>query len=100
MLEFPEIGISAFWNQREKGADLFWQKWPTLPSISIAAPRARKGWRSRKRVSGNKINPSLFFSPFLGAAPNGPKSVAVFGDEAVVSYPARQGLLICNLISS
>ena len=36
-------------------------------------------------------------SVYLGEAPNGPHSVAVFGDMAIISYPERGGLTFHNL---
>ncbi len=36
---------------------------------------------------------------YLGDAPNGPHSVAVFGDLAVISYPGREGLIFHDLVS-
>ncbi len=34
---------------------------------------------------------------FLGDAPNGPDAVVVVGDEAIISYPERRGLIFHNL---
>ena len=38
-------------------------------------------------------------SVYLGDAPNGPHSVEVFGDLAVISYPGRKGLIFHDLVS-
>ena len=39
----------------------------------------------------------LLEAVFLGEAPNGPGSVVVVGNEAVVSYPERRGLVFHSL---
>jgi len=34
---------------------------------------------------------------YLGSAPNGPRDVVVFNNEAIVSYPERNGLIFANV---
>lgn len=48
-------------------------------------------------VALNRRTNRIERTEFLGLAPNGPHSIAVMGDEAFVSYPSRQGLIICGL---
>ena len=36
-------------------------------------------------------------STFLGQAPNGPRDLLVFGDQAIITYPERGGLLFLDL---
>ena len=52
---------------------------------------------NRELVILNKLTGHLESSVYLGEAPNGPHSVVVFGDMAVVSYPERGGLIFRDL---
>ena len=45
----------------------------------------------------DKLTGRIEHSIYLGEAPNGPHSVEVFGDMAIISYPERGGLAFCNL---
>jgi Restriction endonuclease len=45
----------------------------------------------------NKIDSRTVDTIFLGVAPNGPRAVVVWNDHAIVSYPARNGLIFVNL---
>lgn len=42
-------------------------------------------------------NFSLVSTLYLGSAPNGPRDVVVFNNEAIVSYPERNGLIFANV---
>lgn len=52
---------------------------------------------NRELVMLDKISGRIERSVYLGEAPNGPHSVAVFGDMAVISYPERGGLVFNDL---
>ena len=52
---------------------------------------------NRELVTINKLTGHIERSVYLGEAPNGPHSVAVFGDMAVISYPERGGLIFHNI---
>ena len=52
---------------------------------------------NRELVILNKLTGQSERSVYLGEAPNGPHSVAVFGDMAVISYPERGGLIFHDL---
>ena len=52
---------------------------------------------NRELVTLNKLTGHIEDSVYLGEAPNGPHSVAVFGDMAVISYPERGGLIFHDL---
>ena len=52
---------------------------------------------NRELVILNKLTGQIERSVYLGEAPNGPHSVAVFGDIAVISYPERGGLIFHDL---
>ena len=45
----------------------------------------------------DKLTGRIEHSVYLGEAPNGPHSVAVFGDMAIISYPEREGLIFYDL---
>ena len=49
-------------------------------------------------VTLDKLTGSVEISVYLGEAPNGPHSVAVFGDMAIISYPELGGLIFHNLV--
>ena len=52
---------------------------------------------NREFVILDKLTGRIERSVYLGEAPNGPHSVAVFGDMAIISYPERGGLTFHNL---
>lgn len=52
---------------------------------------------NRELVILDKLTGRTEHAVYLGEAPNGPHSVAVFDDLAVVSYPERQGLVFLDL---
>ena len=52
---------------------------------------------NRELVTLNKLTGDIERSVYLGDAPDGPHSVAVFGDMAVISYPERGGLIFHDL---
>ena len=52
---------------------------------------------NRELVTLNKLTGHIERSVYLGEAPNGPHSVAVFGDMAVISYPERGGIIFHDL---
>ena len=54
---------------------------------------------NRELVMLDKLTGRLDNSVYLGEAPNGPHSVAIFDDTAVISYPERGGLIFHNLAS-
>lgn len=51
-------------------------------------------------VAIDKKTGRVELSSYLGDAPNGPHSVAIFGETAVISYPERGGLIFHNLAST
>ena len=52
---------------------------------------------NRERVVLDKSAGCTEHAVYLGEAPNGPHSVTVFDDLAVVSYPEREGLIFLDL---
>ena len=52
---------------------------------------------NRELVVLDKLTGQIEDSAYLGDAPDGPHSVAVFGDTAIVSYPQREGLIFYSL---
>ena len=52
---------------------------------------------NRELVTLDKLTGCIERSVYLGDAPNGPHSVVVFGDMAIISYPERGGLIFHNL---
>ncbi len=52
---------------------------------------------NRELVTLDRLTGRVEHSLYLGEAPNGPHSVAVFGDTAIISYPERGGLIFHNL---
>ncbi len=52
---------------------------------------------NRELVMLDKLAGRIEHSVYLGEAPNGPHSVVVFGDMAIISYPDRGGLIFHNL---
>ena len=52
---------------------------------------------NRELVVLDKLTGRTECSIYLGEAPNGPHSVAVFGDMAIISYPERGGLIFRSL---
>ena len=52
---------------------------------------------NRELVMLDKLTGHIEHSVYLGEAPNGPHSVVVFGDMAIISYPKRGGLTFCDL---
>ena len=52
---------------------------------------------NRELVILSKLTGHIESSVYLGEAPNGPHSVAVFGDTAVISYPERGWLIFHDL---
>ena len=48
----------------------------------------------------DKITGCIERSAYLGEAPNGPHSVSVVDDIAIISYPEREGLIFHNLAES
>ena len=55
---------------------------------------------NRELVTLDRLTGRIERSMYLGEAPNGPHSVAVFGDMAIVSYPEREGLIFCDVTPS
>ena len=52
---------------------------------------------NRELVILDKRSGRIERSLYMGEAPNGPRSVVVFGDHAIVSYPERGGLIFHDL---
>ena len=52
---------------------------------------------NRELVMLDKLTGRIEHSVYLGEAPNGPHSVVVFGDMAIISYPDRGGIIFHNL---
>ena len=52
---------------------------------------------NRELVLVDKQSREISRSIYLGEAPNGPRDVVVYGNEAIVSYPERHGLIFINL---
>ena len=52
---------------------------------------------NRELVTLNKLTGRIERSVYLGEAANGPHSVVVFGDMAVISYPEQEGLIFHDL---
>ena len=48
----------------------------------------------------DKITGRIERSAYLGETPNGPHSVAVVHDIAIISYPEREGLIFHHLADS
>ena len=59
--------------------------------------RAHGNRNNRELVTLDKCSGSFDRSRYLGEAPNGPHSVVVLGDLAIVSYPEREGLIFLDL---
>ena len=55
---------------------------------------------NRELVTLDKFTGRIECSTYLGEATNGPHSVAVFGDVAIVSYPGREGLIFQDLAAN
>ncbi len=55
---------------------------------------------NRELVTLDKRSGRVERSVYLGEAPNGPRSVLVFGDLAIISYPERGGLIFHDLAST
>ena len=55
---------------------------------------------NRELVTLDKRSGSIKHSRYLGEAPNGPHSVVVLGDLAIVSYPEREGLIFLDLAAN
>ena len=55
---------------------------------------------NRELVMLDKITGRIELSTYLGEAPNGPHSVAVTDDIAIISYPEREGLIFHHLAES
>ena len=53
---------------------------------------------NRELVTLDKLTGRIECSVYLGEAPDGPHSVAVFGDMAIISYPKRGGLIFHKLL--
>ena len=54
---------------------------------------------NRELVTLDKLTGRIEHSAYLGEAPNGPHSVVVAGDMAIISYPERHGLIFVDLAS-
>ena len=52
---------------------------------------------NRELVTLDKASGRVESSIYLGEAPNGPHSVVIFGDTAIISYPTRGGLIFYDL---
>ena len=52
---------------------------------------------NREFVALDKRSGRIERSRYLGEGPNGPHSVVVLGDLAIVSYPERGGLIFLDL---
>ena len=52
---------------------------------------------NRELVTLDKRSGSIQRSRYLGEAPDGPHSVVVLGDIAIISYPERGGLIFLDL---
>ena len=52
---------------------------------------------NRELVMLDKLSGRIERSVYLGEAPNGPHSIAIFGDMAIISYPERGGLIFLSL---
>ena len=55
---------------------------------------------NRELVTLDKFTGRIDHSVYLGEAPNGPHSVAVIGDTAIISYPERGGLIFHDLAAN
>jgi hypothetical protein len=55
---------------------------------------------NRELVLIDKKSAQISRSLYLGEAPNGPQDVVAYGNEAIVSYPERNGLLFIKLESA
>lgn len=55
---------------------------------------------NRELVVLDKRTGRVEHSVYLGEAPNGPHSVVVNGDTAIISYPERQGLIFLDLATN
>jgi hypothetical protein len=51
-------------------------------------------------VALDKRSGNIDTATFLGEAPNGPQAVVVLNDVAIISYPARQGLIFHKLCAA
>ena len=65
--------------------------------MSWGPERAHGNRNNRELVTLDKCSGSFDRSRYLGEAPNGPHSVVVLGDLAIVSYPEREGLIFLDL---
>ena len=54
---------------------------------------------NRELVTLDKVTGRMERSAYLGEAPNGPHTVVVVGDFAIISYPGRGGLIFHNLMA-
>ncbi len=52
---------------------------------------------NRELVLIDKRTGDIFRSIYLGEAPNGPRDVVVYANEAIVSYPEKHGLIFIDL---
>lgn len=55
---------------------------------------------NRELVTLDKFTGRIDHSVYLGEAPNGPHSVVVIGDTAIISYPERGGLIFHDLAAN
>ena len=55
---------------------------------------------NRELVTLNKLTGRTEHSAYLGEAPNGPHSVVVVNDVAIISYPQREGLIFHDLVAN
>ena len=55
---------------------------------------------NRELVTLNKLTGRIQCSVYLGEAPNGPHSVVVVDDVAIISYPQREGLIFHDLAAN
>ena len=55
---------------------------------------------NRELVTLNKLTGRTEHSAYLGEAPNGPHSVVVVNDVAIISYPQREGLIFHDLAAN
>ena len=52
---------------------------------------------TRELVEIEKASGQITRRTYLGDAPNGPRAVVMHNDEAIISYPEREGLIFLNL---
>ncbi|MXZ09835.1 MAG: restriction endonuclease [Gemmatimonadetes bacterium] len=55
---------------------------------------------NRELVTLDKLTGRTEHSVYLGEAPNGPHSVVVVNDVAIISYPQREGLIFHDLVAN